>query len=394
MTATGSLQPSQATSTPASDAAHCFPGGQLTGLDVTFVVGTLGQGGAERQLFYVARALVSSGARVRVLTLARGEFWEPRLRDAGAAVVWVGKATSRLARLVAVYRDLRAHRPHVVHSFHFYTNLYAGLAGRVAGVPDIGAIRSNGASDIASVGGVLARLCLRLPRTLVANSASAIRYLEAAGVPPSRLRLLANVIDTDQFADVAPHAPGGVFALAAIGRLGPEKRFDRMLRIVAALKRAVPRAVHLTIAGGGPLRADLEGLVDALDLGADVTFTGPVADVRPILASAHCLLLTSDWEGTPNVILEAMALGRAVVATDVGGVTALVENGRTGFVCAPADESALVGALSDFARDDALSARFGREGRVVVDQRYSLRSLPDSLASLYSSALRRPWGHV
>ena len=84
----------------------------------------------------------------------------------------------------------------MLQSYHFYANPYAALAARALRVPDLGAIRSNGTADLASVGGVLGRLCLRLPRLLVANSQSAMTNLQALGVPAHRLRLLPNVIDT------------------------------------------------------------------------------------------------------------------------------------------------------------------------------------------------------
>src|SRR5262245_54420855 len=145
----------------------------LKGLRVCFIAGTLGQGGAERQLFYILRALVESGAEPSVLSLGRNEFWEARIRSLGVPTEWVGRRTSRLARLGTVIAAVRGRRPDVVQSAHFYVNLYTVLAARAAGAREVGAIRSNVLWEVADVGR-LGRLSLRAPRTVAANSHAAI----------------------------------------------------------------------------------------------------------------------------------------------------------------------------------------------------------------------------
>src|SRR5258706_1735559 len=96
--------------------------GILGGLRVCFIAGTLGQGGAERQLFYMLQAMRAQGTPLRVLSLTQGEFWEQRIRALGVPVVWVGERTSRLARLCRIVKELAPDRPDVLQSSHFYTN--------------------------------------------------------------------------------------------------------------------------------------------------------------------------------------------------------------------------------------------------------------------------------
>lgn len=205
-------------------------------------------------------------------------------------------------------------------------------------------------------------------------------------VPARRLRLLSNVIDTSWFSpQIAPDS--ATFDIVAIGRLAPEKRFDRMLQIVTHLRSHIARVPHLTIVGDGRLKDELRALSVALGIDAHVTFAGPQSDVRPFLAKASCLLLTSDSEGTPNVILEAMASGRAVVASSVGGVGNLVADGRTGFLLPPTDEEAFCQTLGRLAGDPGLAARLGQEGRRVVEVEYALERLPAHLAELYTAVL-------
>ena len=118
-----------------------------------------------------------------------------------------------------------------------------------------------------------------------------------------------------------------------------------------------------------------------------VTFAGALGDVGPVLRAVDCLLLTSDFEGTPNVILEAMAAGLPVVATAVGGTAAVIDEGRTGFLCAPDDEAALTRALAALAHDGALAVRLGRAGRTRVETSFGLPSLEANLCRLYSEVV-------
>src|SRR5215510_2403397 len=102
----------------------------LPKLNICFVAGTLGQGGAERQLYYMLRELRENGATPRLLSLTRGEFWESRISELGVPITWIGESPSRLKRLSKIIATLRAEPPDVLQSQHFYTNLYVAGAAR------------------------------------------------------------------------------------------------------------------------------------------------------------------------------------------------------------------------------------------------------------------------
>ena len=353
----------------------------LEGLRVAFVVGTLGQGGAERQLYYALKALVAEGAVPTVLTLTGGEYWEGPIGALGVPIVFVGGSRNRAARVWAIYRAIRRTRPLVVQSFHFYTNLYAAVAGRAAGVPTLGALRSDGANELRTIGATMARWSLHAPHLIAANSPIAIANVVAAGYT-TPIALLRNAIDTSHFT-FTPTGPSPAIRVAAIGRLGPEKRFDRLLRVLSRVA-AVHPALEARIAGDGPLRAALADQAHALGLDAKVTFMGPVDDIRPLLQWSTCITLTSDYEGTPNVLLEAMATGRPIVATRVGGVPGLVEDGATGLLVAADDEQALAEAILRVHHSPELAARLAASGRQYVVDHHSLATLGRSLLALYS----------
>ena len=129
----------------------------LAELNLCFIAGTLGQGGAERQLFYLLKALRGAGASPSLLTLTQGEFWESRIRELGVPVIWVGQADSRLSRLKRIIRELRqiaaqSKTPMILQSQHFYTNIYAAAAARTLGLREIGAMRCDGFSEVQAHG--------------------------------------------------------------------------------------------------------------------------------------------------------------------------------------------------------------------------------------------------
>lgn len=374
---------------------------RLSDLRICFLAGTLGQGGAERQLYYIAQALAEAGSTVHVLSLTKDEFWEPRLRDLGVSVHWIG-GYSRLQRLSSIVQELRRLRPDVVQSQHFYMNAYAAVAARLLNLQEIGAIRSDGQSELRDSGHLIGALSFRLPRLLAANSQVAIRNLTNRGIPHQKLFLLPNAVDLDKFSDSNVHSPQSTspqhndqdsskrVTVMAIGRMGPEKRFDRLLKAAAKVKQKIPNPFYLRLVGDGPDRASLEWLATSLNLlPHEIEFCGRVADVTLLYQSADVLALTSDWEGTPNVILEGMASGLPILATRVGGVPDLVAHGYTGILVDPEDEEDLVAGLGQLIQDLALRRSMGNAGRDRVESQYSVERLPHYLACLYQTALKQ-----
>jgi glycosyltransferase involved in cell wall biosynthesis len=362
---------------------------------ICFLAGTLGQGGAEQQLFYIVRALRDSGTPVRVLSLTANEFWEAAIRQLGVPVTWVGRSRSRLARLSAVVQDLRRSPVDIIQSQHFYTSTYVVAAARILGIREIGAIRCDTFTEQRDVGLVMGRLSLFSPRTIAANSEAAIRNAVAMGVPRSRLFLLPNVVDTTRFS-VSSQPKSGPIKLISVGRLTAQKRVDRFLAMVHTLRDRLGRDVRGIIVGDGPDRHALE--TQARELGLvphTVEFRGVVRSTEDTYHEADVLVLTSDYEGTPNVVVEAMACGLPVVATGVGEVPSLVRPGKTGYVVTPGDEAELLSAVRDLVDSASLRQQFGQDARQRVEDNFSAHQLPRLLGDLYAVALRsRQWTSI
>jgi glycosyltransferase involved in cell wall biosynthesis len=360
---------------------------ELSKLKICFLAGTLGSGGAERQLFYILRALHQQGADLRLLCLGRDEFWEGPVKELGVPVCYVGRAKFKLGRLLQIVRELRRNPPTIFQSQHFYTSAYVGAAARFLRLPGIGALRSNGLMDVQDSGPIGAWLSLHTPRVMVANSNAAIRYAKEYGVPPKRLYFLQNVVDTDHLRPGARRGESPV-RLIAVGSLVQCKRFDRFLTTLAMLRREAKTPVTGVIVGSGPLRDELENQAKALGLlPSGVEFKGSIADIAPVYREADICVLTSDYEGTPNVLLEAMASGLPVVATKVGGVPELIKDGENGFMLELSDKAGFHAALAKLIADPEARIQMGHCARSFVEKNHRIEVLPEKLLALYRFVL-------
>ena len=357
---------------------------ELANTRVCFLAGTLGQGGAERQLFFILRALRQQGARPRVICLGRNETWEAPIKALDVPVTWVGQIKLRIWRLLKIVRELRKDLPTIIQSQHFYTNAYAIAAARMLGLRAIGAMQNDGSSEVRDSGHFGGWVNLRGPRLMTINSEAGIRYALGHGIPQQRVYPMPNVVDTEQFMPALSSSQGSL-RLLTVGRLYPQKRMDRFLSVVAQLRQKAPE-IKATIAGAGPLRGALEQRAEELGVSVFVEFAGGVPDVERLYHEADIFVLTSDYEGLPNVLLEAMASGLPVVATSVGGVPAIVRHGDTGFLVPPSDEDAIVSSILLLAHNPQLRSEMGRRGRAFVEDNHSLARLPTLLQGLYERA--------
>jgi glycosyltransferase involved in cell wall biosynthesis len=146
--------------------------------------------------------------------------------------------------------------------------------------------------------------------------------------------------------------------------------------------------MHVVIVGEGPERARLEAQAAHLGLAEQVHFVGHQQDVRPWLAAFDVCVLSSDWEGMSNAILEAMAAGLPVVATAVGGTPEVVVDGVTGFLVPPRDPQALADAILRLLRDPDLRRRMGEAGRAHVTEHFSVEQMVHKRERLYEELLK------
>lgn len=358
----------------------------LSDVRVCFLAGTLGRGGAERQLIYMLRVLKQAGASIRLLCLTRGEPLEEEVKALGISIEWVG-AGARPARLYRIIQSLRRDPPDIFQSAHFYTNLYTAVAGRWLGIRNIGAIRSNLNNEL-EANGLAGRGDLFLPTHLIANSALARERAITRGISPERIDVVLNAVEVERRNGHQNSKDCGTARVLFVGRLIQVKRPDRFLQVLSRLRRELNgRPVKGVIVGDGPLRPAVEKLARTLGLGSnELELRGELENTSSAYQQADLLMLTSDWEGAPNVLLEAMAHGVPVAATRVGAVPEILGDSR-GLMADPTDEDALTSAAFRLLSDEDLRTRCSQQAHEHVTRFHSLGALRTQLTEIYSKLL-------
>jgi glycosyltransferase involved in cell wall biosynthesis len=242
----------------------------------------------------------------------------------------------------------------------------------------------------------LDRLCLRHYDQVISVSPDLHARALDLGVPAESCRLLANGVDEQMFCRRHPAAeaplrrrlgvPGGRWVIGAAGRLGPEKGLDLLIRAVHMLG-ARDLDVELWIAGTGEEEGRLRALCRDLGLTDRVRLLGFVADTVEFFDALDVFVLSSRREGLPNVLLEAMAMGVPVVATNIAGVPAAVRDGENGLLCAPGDVAALAERIERLLAHSTLRSALADAGRRTIEERFRFAARVAAEKEIYDRLL-------
>jgi glycosyltransferase involved in cell wall biosynthesis len=231
----------------------------------------------------------------------------------------------------------------------------------------------------------------------ITNSWAGKEYLIERGIKPSKIKVIYNGIDTSHITcdeEVVQQVrqrldlPPGVKVVGMVARMFPVKRYDIFLQAAAMVNRVVPDT-RFVLVGDGPSRSNLEKLSQELGLVSKVTFTGEQRSVVPYLSNIDIFVLSSDAEGLSLSICEAMAMGKPVVATNVGGNQELVADGKTGFIVPPGDPEALSEAIIRLLRDTDAAQAMGQRGKEKIINELSWERYVNEYQSLYEETLER-----
>jgi glycosyltransferase involved in cell wall biosynthesis len=280
-------------------------------------------------------------------------------------------------------RRVRTKGISLLHAHDFKTDLLGLLTRAVSSVPVVTTI--HGYIAITGKGKLYRaadRWLLKKMDRVIGVSEAMVPDLRKTGLPPSRIVIVRNCIALDSYPFRSHARPlrtlrgfeEGDFVVGHVGRLSREKGQQRLLTVFPAVRREIPRA-KLVFAGDGPDEKPLRDLACSLGLEDCVHFAGYRGDVREIYDNLDLLVLSSDTEGLPNVVLEAMALGVPVVATAVGGTPEIVDHGVTGLLVPPSDEDALARAIIDTSTNAASAARRAAQARVVIEREFGMEAL-------------------
>lgn len=351
-----------------------------------FVINDLARAGAETQLVALALALDPARYEKRIVVLKERNDFADALAAAGIPVLALRRrGWMDIGVVVRLWREMRRFRPDVVHSFLFVANLLAAVVGRLAGARWI--VVSQRCSYDAMLPPFwrrVARLSHRLADCVIVNSRAALEEERAAGFPPARLAHVPNAASSGPFPAVDRAAlglPGGPLVLT-VGQLEPIKGHRYVIEAWPAVRRSHPDA-NLVLVGDGPARGTLEEQVLRLGLGISVVFAGFRSPADAYVTACDVLVQPSLTEGMPNAVLEAMAAGRPVIASRVGGVPELVVDGETGLLVPPAEPDALARAIVVLLDDPDLGARLGAAAALRARTMFSLESVRAAVEAAY-----------
>ena len=356
---------------------------------ILYVVGQLGCGGLERQLWYLLRGMDREMFRpaVAVWNFNPKDLFVDRIRALGVPVIGLDRRLGLWSAARDLRRLVREAEPEVLHSYSFHTNFPAWWAMRGTGGVALGALRGGYWEARYSAGWWRAALSSRFPEVIVANSRAAQRTAEIhrSVSAPRRVEFVTNGVDTEEYVP-APLPAASRFEIVGIGRLDRGKRWEHLLEALVQFGCAAGSAWRCRIAGSGPLFGALQAQRDQLGLAERVEFLGQREDVAALLSSAHVCVLTSSFEGTPNVVLEAMAAGRPVVSTAVGDVPEIVRDGTDGFVVPAGDRAVLAKRILFLAKDRGALEQMALSARRRVEERHSISALVQDTLNAYRSA--------
>ena len=353
------------------------------------------EGGSERQMIQNASLLHNSGEfQVHVASLSTGGVLRSEIERLQIPVIDFPLTSFYDANMVQQTRRfvsyLKQHQIKIVHSHDFYSNIFgmtgaalAGVRGRVASKRETTGTRSL-AQRTAE------RVAFKLAHAIVANAGAVKEHLIGLGVPARKIEVIYNGLDMKRF-----HLNGN-----ALERLNLEtlrgrpvitmvanfeyrvKDHPMLLRAAQRVKSEVPEAMFV-IAGEGELRPETERLASELGVSESCLFIGRCASVPDLLAASDVCVLSSQAEGFSNSILEYMAAGRAVVATNVGGASEAIVEGETGHLVNAGDDRAMAERLISLLRDPEKRETMGLNGRRRIEQRFSTENRLTTTIALY-----------
>lgn len=380
---------------------------------VLYVVDSLGLSGKTFSLVNLALGLDPERYRGVVATLSHSEgMLVDKLRAADIPIVHVpctdGLNSAVVGRLLRLSRDIR---PAMVHCFNPRPMLYGGLVAALGARPAIGTLsafacmssrrsytflpqplhtrsRKNRVRNY-----VVGRLMHRLATVSQRGGES---FCEDNAIPRHKLRVIGYGVDIERIDRVAPQdvervraqiaARPGETVLGSVGRLVEQKDYPNQLRAFAmAAKEA---RLRMVIAGGGPLEDELRALADRLGVADRVCFLGEQRDVWPVLKCLDAFVIASKFEPYGVAILEAMAAGLPIVATEVDELPVILDHGRAGVLVPAERPEALAHALVQVATDHELRSRIARHARALANERYSLPAVLAAYQRLYEDVMR------
>lgn len=370
----------------------------MNGVKVLQLISSGGYYGAENMLLNLCASQQKAGCQNSLMIfynvhVPNVEFYE-RARRSGLSVRMVhcqGRADWRAIRQIE--ECIQDDGIQLLHTHGYKADLYGYVAARRSGKPIV-ATCHNWVGGTAALGiyNHLDRMALKRFHGLAAVSDSVAQRLLAFGVSAKKIRTIANGIDVPTFERAHPSPAlnfDGNKVVAMVARLDLQKGFEYLLPAAGKLCVTFP-GLKFVIIGEGPDRKAIADMIQRFGLQSKVILAGQRSDMPGIYAAMDVFVLPSLNEGLPMTILEAMAASKPVVATRVGAVPKVIQDGETGLLVDPGDTDGLRNALASLLADSDLCHRIGAAGHDWVSRNYTSEAMALKYRQMYDDVLGTP----
>jgi len=360
---------------------------------ITFVIPTLDQSGAERQLTLLATNLPPDKYRVQVIALQRGGPYQKVLEDAGIDVKVLGKRF-RFDPLTwfRLRQELRSWKPDIVQSYLFAANAYVRLPGIAPSGTKV--VVSERCVDSWKSGWQLSLDRRQVQRThaMTANSQSVADFYVGVGVPRELITVIPNALPITEpvYSKQQARQILGLSdehkVLGFVGRLAAQKQLPDIVWGFR-LFEALDETSRLVLVGDGPMRDELAELALNFDCRDGIVFTGHRKDAFSLMAAFDVFVLASSFEGMSNSLMEAMSLGLPCVASDIPPNRELIAKDETGLLFPVGNSPELARRAEMLLTDSELSQRLGKAAQELIATKHTVRQLVAAHEILYSGLL-------
>lgn len=366
-------------------------------MNILHLISSSGLFGAENVLLTLARCFNKSGARSIVGAIRDSRHPKVALVDQATAerlpvAVFDSNGRVDLGTVGKIARYIKENNIDLLHTHNYKSDLLGFMAAKMTGRPVMAT--AHGFTEVSEVVGFYEQLDRFFLWTFF-HKVVVVTDKVLPGCPDSKKRVIRNGLDAARF---APNKPAGAalrqefhlrpedFVIGTIGRLSKEKNQLMLLEAAVDLIYAHP-SVRFLIVGEGPEENLLKHFVRNKNISDKVIFTGLIKDVAPVYQALDAFVLSSLTEGVPLTVLEAMASRCPVVATRVGGIPEIIEDGKTGFLVESGDVKSLKSKLEILVHDYSRAAQLGGAGFDFSTREYSLEKMCENYRKVYAEVL-------
>lgn len=348
-------------------------------INIVFLTQDLCYGGTQRQTMELARRLDKQYYSASIWTLTGVTDLDALAAEYKINVHNLGKGASfTIFSLWALYKELRRERPDILVPCTALPNIWGRILGKVLNVPVIiGTCRGGGATKKQ-----YEYFLWRLAKHMICNSRALYEIISGMGMPSQKITYIPNGVDVEHFEVAKIPLKQRQPLILCIGRLDHDKDYPTLLNAFKIVLKTVPYA-KLRIVGNGSQKSSIQEIIAHASFNNAVELIDGSLDIRQHYEQAKIFVLTSVREGQPNVILEAMASGLPIVATNVGGIPSMVQDQHTGFLAQAGCADTIAHNICKLLNNSELCQSMGQAGRKAVIANFSFEQMVNTHQDIF-----------